>query len=182
MDVELELSPYRMNTVQWCQIRCWQEYLFNIICSMHCDYNHAYTLADAYNLYKIITCPFTWTSVHVLAINCHPHGDLIQRHTEPTCPFHIDSVKNEMLKVNSGSHKDKNSVNNMHIFVFVGATIYFQHFIFNTVYVIWMCWFCMQFINETCTEFMCVGNLWFYINCVHLLVYMDGNIFVCRRE
>ena len=30
-----------------------------------------------------------------------------------------------MLKVNGGSHKDKNAVNNMHIFIFVGAIIYF---------------------------------------------------------
>jgi len=60
-----------------------------------------------------------------LAINRHPHGDLIQRHTKPACPIHINGVKNEMLKENSGSHKDKNAVNNMHSFIFMDATIYF---------------------------------------------------------
>jgi hypothetical protein len=33
-------------------------------------------------------------------------------------------------------------VNNIHIFIFMAATIYCQHFIFNAVYVHWMCWFC----------------------------------------
>ena len=92
---------------------------------MHCNYNHTYTPTDAHNLYKTINCPCTWTSLHDLAINHHPHEVLRQRHTEPAYPIHIDNVKNEMLKVNGGSHKDKNAVNNMHIFIFMGPTIYF---------------------------------------------------------
>jgi hypothetical protein len=74
---------------------------------MLCNYNHTYTPTDAQNLYKIINCPCTWTSLHVLAINHHPHEVLRQRHTEPAYSIHIDSVKNEMLNVNGGNHKDK---------------------------------------------------------------------------
>jgi hypothetical protein len=41
---------------------------------------HPYTPTNAINLYKIIAHPHTRTLLHVLAIKCHPQGDIIQRH------------------------------------------------------------------------------------------------------
>jgi hypothetical protein len=45
--------------------------------------------------------------------------------TEPTHPTYIYSVKNKMLKVNGGTHKDKNVHIIHHIFIFMAAIIYF---------------------------------------------------------
>ena len=48
----------------------------NIICSVHCDYNHTHTHTNAHSLHKIINPPHTWTLPHVSEINYYFQGDI----------------------------------------------------------------------------------------------------------
>jgi hypothetical protein len=70
--------------------------------------DHPYTPTNIENLYKIINYAYTYALLHVSAINRHPQTDTTQRHTKTTHAIYICSVKSKSLKVNSGSHKDKN--------------------------------------------------------------------------
>jgi len=77
---------YGSNSIRCIYLRDIRNY-FNIICSIHCDYNPPYTPTNAYNLYTIIYHTYSWTLLHVSAINLHPLGDIIQRHIQSTHPI-----------------------------------------------------------------------------------------------
>jgi hypothetical protein len=63
-------------------------YKFNTIYSVHCDHNDPYTPTNVYNLYKIVNHPYTWTLLHVLAINCHHQGDNTKAYETNTSNLH----------------------------------------------------------------------------------------------
>jgi hypothetical protein len=67
--------------------------------------NHPHAPTCAHNLYKIINHPYTGI-LRVSATTHYPEGNLIQRITNLTYPIYIHSVKNKMIKITIGSHRD----------------------------------------------------------------------------
>jgi hypothetical protein len=89
-------------------------------------------------MYHCLSCMWLYAQKHLVSKYA------MQKHPSPVPYIDVSHVGEYCVQYKIRRHR---VVNNIHMFIFTGSVIYVQHFIFNTGYVNWMCWFCLHLCN-----------------------------------